>query len=180
MARYKNIPDDLVETYRLAMTDPDRLSQHAELALVTARIDDLLATLNKSSSLEDIPLIVKANNDLKKAWHLGDNSLLEMAMYDLDQRINSVATQEGAWGEIIRLVEMRRKLVDNERKYMVQLGQLVPLQDVIHLMQEIANVVVRYVTDDNAKRQILTQMELLLLPSKSQTNALGSGMVDNR
>lgn len=178
MARYTNIPNNVQDTFAMALADPDRLSQNAELALVTARIDDLLLALDSNNSIKDLTALVNANSQMKKAWAMGDTVRLQEAMYDVDQIIEGIEKDDSSWKEVIRLIEVRRKLVDNERKYMVQLGQLVPLQDVIHIMQEIANVIVRYVTDDDAKRQILTQMEMLLLPSKASANSLH--ISDNR
>lgn len=107
----KYLPTRLSERYRTAATDPDLLALGSEVALLDARLAELVERTN--------------------------------------------ATEAGVvWAEIVQLVEQRRRLVESERRRLVDLQQYLTAEQALGLITAITASVRRHVHDREALRAI--------------------------
>lgn len=107
----RDLPAQLSERYREALADTDLLSLRDDIALVDARVTELLETL------EDNP---------------------------------------AAWDAITDLFETRRKLVDSERRRLVDLQQMMTAEQAMTMLAVIVDIVKQHVTDP-AELQAIAQ-----------------------
>jgi hypothetical protein len=83
----------------------------------------------------------------------------------LDARLGAVVTRPAsteAWAEIVSLVEQRRRLVESERKRLVDLQQTMTAGEAVVLAMQLLDVVRRNVTDRTALAAIGREFESLL------------------
>ena len=124
-AKYsKYIPTRMLEQHEAFLNDPERLSLVNEIALIDARIADLLTRVDTGESGR----LWKRAKDAYSAYRKGvrdkDFEAQAVALNDLGVVLGQGVSDTAAWEEISRLVERRRRLADSERKRMVD-AQLV-------------------------------------------------------
>lgn len=112
----KHLPTRLLANYEAAKTDPNMLVLHDEIALVDARINELLA-------------------------------------------INEITQAQLAWPEIQSLIEQRRKLVESERKRLVELHQVVSADQAMLMVRSLIASVREHVSDPAILRAISADLE---------------------
>lgn len=93
--------------------------------------------------------------ELKEAWlsveHvMWDPSLLALALSQVGALIERGFGDQVAWGEVVELLERRRKLVSTEQKKKVADQQMITVQDALVMVQLIVQSVKRNVTDNKA------------------------------
>lgn len=128
----KDLPTRLADRFRLALQDPQLLELSSEIALLDARVGELLAGLPKDRAAAD----------------------------------------HDTWGELVALVEQRRKCVDTERRREELLGLHLTAAQALAFVAALQTAVVDVITDREQRRQIAERVQRLL---SLQTNALPAG-----
>lgn len=116
----KHLPARLGERYEAALKDPDLLALNHEIAITDAQISELLAQVEENEPETD-------NNEERVVW-----------------RVNQAAIRRDVQG----LIEGRRRLVETERKRLVDLQQMMTAEQAMMLLAAVESIVRKYVDRD--------------------------------
>lgn len=145
----KYVPARLLERYGEAQTDGELLALREEVVLTDARLADVLkrVDMGESGALWNQAGVAYRESQtavdplVQAAAHLKLNDLLTQGLDDWE-----------AWDEIAKLVEQRRRLVESERKRLVDMQQMITAERATLLISRLAGIIQKHVTD----RTILT------------------------
>lgn len=146
----KHLPARMLANYEAAQSDPELLSMTAEVALLDARLSDVLTRVDTGESGR-LWKMLRAEYDayISEGRKGTEESLLKARQHgeNVDQLIRRGLADWSAWAEVTSLVEARRKVVDSEAKRRVQMHQTVSLDQLLILMESIYAVVAEHVDD---------------------------------
>jgi hypothetical protein len=165
----KYMPARLMARYHESEQDTELLNLKAEVSLVDARLADLLSRVDSGEAKTLWEKARKVNQEIQKAVHDENYGRLLMQCSELDYLIGSGLADHEAWYEIQALLDQRRKLVESERKRLVEMQQMVSAASAMTLATALLEAVRRNVTD----RAVLTavQSDFNRLVNLEQTKA---------
>lgn len=151
----KYMPVGLAEAYRRAIHDPDLLILSSEIALLDARTLEILQRIRTGEGRRAWEELKAVAASARAARERGDNpELIRLLLQILDKVEDYTDSESDLWEEVYQLVEQRRRLVESERKRMVELKQFLTLDQAANLMNALAMVVKQNVSDPVALRRI--------------------------
>ena len=143
----KAIPARLLARYEQAQRDPDLLAVREEVALLDARLADLLSRVDTGEA----GTLWKQARQALKAFHAaraaGETKAMHEALVDLDQTIGRAVADYAAWDELGSVIEQRRKLVESERKRLIEMQQMISAEKAMTLVQALLESVRQNVSD---------------------------------
>ena len=151
----KHLPTRLADQYLASRNDPELLALRDEVAIVDSRLNDLL---DRVDSGESGALWKQARKMMSDYRTTGEESFL----YALEATINSALDDYAAWQEIQLLLEQRRKLVETERKRLVDMQQMITAERAMLLISAITDVIRRNVNDRGTLARINSELGTLL------------------
>lgn len=159
----QDLPTGLVPRYRSARADPDALASRDELALVDVRLAEAVAELGKNDGAATFAAVAVTVARVQAARAKGAAGAMELAMA-LDALVPLAA--EGAaigarWQEVLRLVAVRTRLVESERKRLVELRQVLSLEEALLFLEHVTQLVAAHVPDRAARAAIAAGMRRL-------------------
>lgn len=148
------MPERLRERYQEAIADPALLELDHEIALVDSRLADLLQRVDTGEAGKLWKEARKANDDIQRALNTDDYGGMLDASKDLERLIGTALMDYDAWGEIHGILDQRRKLVESQRKRLIENQQILTTDQVMVFVTAVL---------DSVKRNV---------PDKSQLNAI--------
>lgn len=162
-----DLPSRLLERYGASINDPELLNQEAEIALIDARIADILQRVDTGESgniykkmRQQYDIFVNAR---QTASRLGDdqsserarqNAIAAEAVNEWGRLVHRGQGDYAAWEEVRVLVEQRRKLIESHRKGLLDAKQMMLLKDVIQLMLYVGGLVRENVSNKDERLRI--------------------------
>ena len=148
----KSIPARLAEQYDELRQSENRLHMGDEIALLDARVSDLLDKTDHGESgelwkaVQEAAIAVRDTQDIP-ADHADaiDSLLMIVAQGHDDWR---------TWGEIRDTLESKRKLADTEIKRVATAHKIVTQEQGLALIGRIQSIVLQYVPDDHDRREL--------------------------
>jgi len=159
--RSKYMPARLVSRYEEALADPFLLEQKAEIALLDARLSELLEQVGDGSSAERWKVLQVALGDLEWAVQTQDTDGFNSAIKHMRAIIQSGSAVQDVWTEIYDVIERRRRLVESERKRYVEMGQMITAAQLLNMMGAISGLIREHVTDPAQLRAISSGLAVL-------------------
>jgi len=141
------LPKRLNELYAAALADPELLALRDDIALVDARIADVLTRADTGESgrlWRDLQATFRRLNEAKT-----DPDAVRRHLRDLGELIERGTADDATWAEVRALIEQRRRLVESEAKRLVQ-GQHMITADRLNLLLAVVVQVVRTHVHDRA------------------------------
>lgn len=178
----KVLPRRLIENYEIARSDPEYLKLQDEISLLDSRLLELTSSIDgkASSTIFDelsntITRTEKAQSILVRSKNILDEEqrqrVREKANIDFLESVNDIArlVKSGAkewhiWNDIAAVIEQRRRLVETERKLLVDMQMLINTQDVLVLLDALMESVRRNVTDQSIRAEV--QKDFVRLTAK--------------
>lgn len=154
----KYMPERLLERYGNALSDPAMLEQRNEIALMEARIIELVESIDSGGSTYFVRELYKAWRAFRKFAQTGKQEEAQEMIYSLDEMITAANAQTGIWFDIQNALEMRRKLVESERKRIIEAQEYVMIQDAMALAQALVSSINKHVKDDRTKQLIQSDL----------------------
>lgn len=155
----KHLPSRLAATYEASLSDPALLELREEIALVDARIGELLARTDSAGSAERWQEARDGYEQFQRAYASGKLPAMKAALQALGESITRGQSDYAAWDEIARALEQRRRLVESERRRAVEAQQMISAQQAMVLIAAILDVirqsVTRHCTDAQTASRIL-------------------------
>lgn len=167
-SRYKTgrysryLPERMLPQYLAAQQDPELLNLRWEIGLVDARTADLLTRVDSGEAGAHWAQLDALRRQFEEAQLKGNRVGTALAVKDVMTLIAQGATDFAAWDEIIGLIEKRRRLVESERKRLVEMHQLVKVDNAMVLIDKLARSVREHVianVDGKAARAILSGVQ---------------------
>ena len=128
------LPQRLRARYQAAVDDPALLEQRAEISVLDARLADLLGRVDSGESGAIWRALDAQRLALLIAQQLGntvDQLAATAAILDL---IADGHADYAAWREVGAVLEQRRKLVESERKRLIEMSQVMTSEQALALM----------------------------------------------
>ena len=158
----KDLPARLLARYETAISDPDLLELRDEIAVTDARLSDVLTRVDRGESGQ-------MWRELKTRWdaHLnaraeGDMEAERATLDEMGNLIQRGMADDAAWGEAMRLIDQRRRLVESERKRRVELQQVLTADQAMVMVTTLIDAVRRNVKDQKTLSAISNDIGFLL------------------
>ncbi len=164
----KYLPSYLGERFAAQNSDADLLSLREDISLVGVRVTELLEKLANSESGKLWADLRKLDVDLQKAQLAGDVERASVTLREMHALILRGAEAEEAWQGIYQALAQRRRLVESERRRMVETHQMLTTDEAMSMMSTILDVIQRNVDDPRALRAISAEFEVLMLASSDK------------
>lgn len=132
-----------------------------EIALLEARIQDLLSKCETRDSSERWKELEKAYFDLE-AIHTGARNIkpedhareLKAALLHMKSLVRSGSEERANWAEISSLIEQRRRLAESEQKRLERMSQFISTTEAIGIITQVLESVKRHVASPQVRRLI--------------------------
>lgn len=129
-----HLPSRLQERARQAEQDPDPLNLRAEITLIDTRIGDILKHSDQGDGGPAWPKLKRLVADLDAARTRNSAAALRKVTEEIARTITEGESENHAWIEIGLQVDRRRKLVESERKRMLDEHQMMSAERVMVLV----------------------------------------------
>ncbi|MBD3251199.1 hypothetical protein GF380_01870 [Candidatus Uhrbacteria bacterium] len=160
--RYTSLPPELAERYQESLSDEDLLALRDEIALVDARLHDLLSALGIGTTSELWKNLQDAYKNMRIALTQRDPDKANAALQTLGQAVENGVTQTSAWAEVYDVLDSRRRLVESERKRLVQMHQFITAEQAMALLARVQQSILENVKDKHALAAIATDLAELV------------------
>lgn len=158
----KYLPARLAARYQEARTDGELLALREDIALTDARLGDLLARVDTGESGALWRQLMAAREELlvrrKASDTLGQMAALNLIM----ELIAQGHADYRAWGEVAVVLDQRRRLVESERKRLVEMQQMISSERMMVLLGAVVGVIQEHVTDRSVLSGITTGIQKLI------------------
>jgi hypothetical protein len=151
------LPPRLRKRYDAALNDPALLEQRREIALIDARLGDLLARVDTGESGALWSALMERREELIDAKRGGDTIKQVLALNAILDLISQGHADYRAWRELGAALDQRRKLVESERKRLVEMQQVMTSEQAMLLMDALLMAVKANVQDRGALNAIQTE-----------------------
>lgn len=158
-SRHHPMPTRLRETYEAALSDENLVELRADIALMDARLADVLKRVDSGEAGSIWAELREAQREADKAK---DTEELRFALARMRELIMKGYGDTAAWTEVRSIIEQRRKLSESERKREVELRQVIPADQAMALMTAVIESVQRNVTDKVALARISRDVSAVL------------------
>jgi hypothetical protein len=163
------LPKRLLAVYQKSLADPDLLELRSELALIDARLSDLLRRVDLGEAGTLWRQFMDLFRDLQDAIRAKDVEGTSTALLELERIINRGNADQATWDEILKIVGERRKLTDTERKRLVDMQQYITHERAMVLISALLDSVKRHIHDRHTLAAISAEfLRITGLPAGEQ------------
>lgn len=161
-SRHHPMPARLRETYEAGLKDPSLVEMRADIALLDARLADVLTRVDTGESGAIWQALRDAQREADRATRAKDTGALQAALDDIRELIVRGHGDWAAWGDVRSIIEQRRKLSESERKREVEAKQVISSERAMALITAVIDSVERNVTDRKALTRISHDVSAIL------------------
>lgn len=154
----KYAPENTLEKYHIMLADPEILNLSNEIALIDARIAEILEGLNTNVNSVTIVELEGTYNAMVAAVQAQDGARAQLLTVQLGDMIKQASLSYGNWNQLITLFDQRRKLVEAEQKRRVSMEQMVTAEQVMVLVERLKDRILDRVS--NRKEVVLLMADL--------------------
>ena len=158
----KDLPTRLAARYEERINDPCLLELRSEIALVEARIADLLSRVDSGESGQSWKAAHRAFEKLMKALadHLTEKE--QYAVSALGDALSHGQEDYAAWHDLGVEIDRKRRLSEYESKRLVEARQMIPLEQALVMITALTHAVRKHVTDRETLVSINAEFSRLL------------------
>jgi len=154
----KDLPTRLLAHYELARTDPKLLELKEEIALVQARVVDLIKRVDTGESGHLWQQLSKAFADLTEAIQARDTEAIRDSLTVMQSLIQRGTSDYQTWEEAGKQIDRQQRLVESERRRAVELQQVITMEQFLLYTSVYTDAIRTIITD----RTQLAQLQSLL------------------
>jgi hypothetical protein len=159
--RSKFLPSRLAAAYQDAMSDPKLMELRQEIALVDARIQDLLSRVDTGEAGEVWHKAQAAMMRFEREKAKQNLDGMQLALNRLQTLITRGASDYATWHEIGEQIEQRRKLCDSEARRLHLAHDTLTADRAMVLLAVIVDTVRRHVQDRAVLGAIAADLQAL-------------------
>jgi hypothetical protein len=165
---FRDLPPDLQRRFEAALADEDLLSTRQDVALLDTRVGEAIKGLQTGEAGELWGRLREAWAELYAVRMSGELELIVTYIDSVNRIIRQGINHQKAWAEVVALLGARTKLVESERKYLVEKGQMVPVEQVMLMLGVVQDIIARHVQDRGALAAIGREFQRLADPPDSE------------
>ncbi len=158
----KYLPERLSARYQEAQNDPQLLALRDEVALIDSRLAELLGRVDTGESAKRWQEAQDAFDELRKARTKGDAKEFTAARGELERTLLS-GNDYDVWAEIASMVNLRKQLVESERKRLVEMQSVITSERAMVLLATVVDIIRKHVTDRNTLTAISAEFRGLTM-----------------
>lgn len=154
------VPDNLLAAYNEAITDPDLLSMRDNVAVLDARIIELLSDANTGAASAELwESLIDEWARFMVAIKSGNQRNQGRSINRLNQIINDGATAAAAWRELYTVTEHRRRSVETEQRVITTRETMITIETALLILtaqiEAIKTALVKHVDDQQTRVRII-------------------------
>ena len=162
----KHLPDQLSMRYVEALNNADLICLDDEIALLEARLSTQLDLLQRTgvndAALRRLKVLYR---DFQRHTNAGRHQQAIRAITQLGQILEQGPDATTAWHEINELIEQRRRLVDTERKRLLDEDQVITVDRLMVLVAALVDIIRRNVASREERAAVSNEIRLLVAGS---------------
>lgn len=143
----KYLPARLAERYHEAQADGELLALREDIALVDARLADVIGRVDSGEAGRLWVEAREAYSEWKRAERASDDARQASAAEKLEAALGLGVQDYQAWTEALDLVERRRRLVESERRRLVEMQQMLTAEQAMLWLAAVSATIRRHVTN---------------------------------
>jgi hypothetical protein len=167
----KYLPNRLAEKYNEASKDPELLNLRQDIGLIDARVSDVLSRVDTGEAGAMWKAAKDYYRSIEAAIAESDPIAMRVGMNQLGEVLGKGIGDWAAWNEVIGLLEQRRKLVDTERKRLIDMNQMISSEKAVLMITAITSVIREKVTDREVMNSIIYGIRALMFRPEEQEKA---------
>jgi hypothetical protein len=150
----RHLPSRLLDKYQEALEDPELMSLESDLALVQARINDLLEQLDEGGAGKIMLEVSDAVDSFEYANQDNDRKAMREAWRRIKEAVEKGKTESSVWAELYLMRDQKRKLTLAEAKRLQTMDQMIKVTQVNLLISALLDAVRQNVSDKTALAKI--------------------------
>lgn len=158
----KYMPPRLQERYQVALQDPTLLSSREDIALLDARLEDLLRRADTGEAGKTWEQLKQARVEVLQARSRRDAEGVQAAFQEILNLIQAGYADHLTWDDIRATVMDRNKLVRSEQRRLVDMRQMVTVDRLVVFVQVLAGVILEEVHDKSVARRLVGRVQSML------------------
>jgi hypothetical protein len=155
------LPSSMFAAYGAALHDPELMSLRQEIALVDARIIDVLKRVDTGEAGVLWSQAQDAMARFERAKAKQDVDAMHAALAEVQRLITGGTADYAAWHEVGALIEQRRKLVESEQRRLTLSAEVLSREQALALMGQVVDILRRHVPDRQVLQAIALDMQAL-------------------
>lgn len=155
----RHLPTRIAARYEQAASDGELLNLRHDIALVEARLIDVLDRVDSGESGRLWSELYASWEAFKRARALGKTDEMAEALHAHEQLLARGVSDYAAWHEVGALLDQKRKLAESERKRLVEMQQTITTEQALLFVSAVMDSVRRNVDDRNALAAISRDLE---------------------
>ncbi len=175
----KYAPTRLIERYIEAQSDSEILNLTEEIALVDARIADVLKRVDAGESGQIWSELQEKRKKFLGAQRKQDQETMAEALTDILNLVARGHADWSAWLEVMNLIERRRRLVESEQRRRMSMHLLIKVEEAAQAMVILADAVrgavVEYVRDPEERQRVLVAVQQALSRYLAPSSEVAAG-----
>lgn len=159
----KHLPDQLSTRYQEALNDANLICLEDEIALIDSRMGRQLDLLQRTGINEAMFIRMKQLYDrFQHHTNSGNLRYAMRAINELGALLDQGADATIAWTEINELMEQRRKMVETERKRLLDEDQVITIDKLMVLVAALVDIIRRNVASREERAAVSDEIRLLV------------------
>lgn len=158
----KDLPTRLAARMQDALTDPKLLDLTEDVALLQARLGEVLEQTERGDVAALWMKVKAAYDDLVAASQSGDTKAVAAASRALGSAITQGVGEVQRWQEVYKLLNQKAKLSREQQKAMVEAQQTVNVEQVMAFVTAVVSIIREEVGLGEVQQRIARRMEKLM------------------
>lgn len=158
----KYLPARLAGRYQEAKADTELLALREEISLVDSRLADLLLRVDTHEAGHLWKELQRIHEEFKEATAKADTESARRCLLEWGRIVQAGVSDYAAWNEVYNVLEQRRKLVESERKRLIEMQQVITAERAMLLIGALTDVIRTHVTDRNTMAAIVADVGKLI------------------
>lgn len=162
LQRAEALPTRIRPAYLEALSDTELFNMRPDLAVIEARIADVLTRVDFGEAGKIWQQAQTTFISFQDAVARDDTNTMRIHLQTLGKLLARGAADYAAWGEIIGLIEQRRRVVETEMKRLEKMRQYLTTEEVHRLVDQIAELAKRTIQDPKVLNVFTIELAKLL------------------
>jgi hypothetical protein len=155
------LPSRLFAAYQDAAQDPELMSLRRDIALIDARMIDILTRVDTGEAGQLWREAQAAMAKFRLEQAKGNIDAMQLALAQVDRLISTGAADYAAWHEVAELIEQRRKLCESEARRLRDAHDMMTSEQAMTLLATVVDVIKKHVADRQALNAIALELQAL-------------------
>jgi hypothetical protein len=156
------IPAKLLDAYIRATGDPSAMEQWQHIAVVDARIDELLAMTETDDPGPDAASISKALRLVQKGIRSGDIECCRRGADEIERALEPSRRDRAIWAEIRENLRVRDSLWRTRQKWLRDNRQVVSVAEFLEFIKTMHVLTWKYIRDPKDRQALIEELKRYL------------------